>query len=173
MQSFYSNIATTITSLVGWIVLYTQPLREFNVEYQLINEGHLTYLPITQHHNIPIPLFSRYVFLQTPADFTFLRKLKYIQAVLQQDDKPVILPDLIIQSLRDRENYKGFIETSNLDPKVRYPKNSKINIISGSYSGLKATFNRQLSNNKAEINLNFFNSKRSVQIGMEQIAACY
>jgi transcription antitermination factor NusG len=173
VKPFYSNIATTVTSLIGWIVLYTQPLREFNVEYQLMNEGHLTYLPITKQHNITIPLFSRYVFLQTPDDFTCLRKFKYIQAVLQQDDKPVILSDLIIQSLRQRENHKGFIEISETATEVRYLKDSKINIINGPYLGLKATFNKQLSNNKAEINLNFFNSKRPVQIEMDQIAACY
>jgi transcription antitermination factor NusG len=173
MRVFYSDIADTVTSSVGWVVLYTQPLREFAVEYYLINEGHLTYLPVTQYNSMPVPLFSRYLFLQYPDDFSFLRKAKYIQAILQQDDKPVILDDSIIQTLRARENEKGFIDIEFKEFKSAYHENSKINMICGPYSGLKATFNKQLSHNKAQINLNFFGAKREVQIGLDQIEICY
>jgi transcription antitermination factor NusG len=174
MQTYYTNISESITSLVGWLVLYTQPLREFAVDYQLSNKGHLTYLPITQRCNIPIPLFSRYIFLANPQnDFTFLRKVKYIQTILQQDDKPIILHDSIIQSLRERENEKGFIPTEATELQISYIKDSGVNIIDGPYSGLKATFNKRINSHRAEINLNFFGSKRAVQIGLDQIEICY
>jgi len=172
-MNLYTALSNSLTSLLGWIVLYTQPLREFAVEYQLINAGYIPYLPLTLTNGNPAPLFSRYIFLQYPEDFPSLREIKHITNILQQNSKPLIIPDKTIQSLRERENETGIIETEFIEPTQTYPPNTKINIVEGVYSGLNATFNKYLAKNQAEITLNFLGSKRSVQIGLDHITPAY
>jgi transcriptional antiterminator RfaH len=132
-----------LTSKSGsrWIVLRTRTRQEIRAQENAHQIGFVTYLPkILQAHKrngiktmVAEPLFPSYLFCAISDRWRILLNTFGVSGVIMRGNEPDSLPKSVIEDLRSRETFEGFVEL----PKKPKPigLNSKIRVNSGPFAG--------------------------------------
>lgn len=153
-----------------WFTVRTKVHNETLAKGQYLRQGFTVYLPITQKNRrharridtVIRPFFPGYLFLHlAPAErnwITIRSTIGSIGAVHFGDCYPPV-PDWVIESLRERENQSGVIDTRDIEL-AWLQKGTKVKVVCGELEGLEGMFLEMKGEDRAVVFLEFL--KRQV-----------
>jgi transcriptional antiterminator RfaH len=131
-----------------WFVAHTQPLKERVAENHLQEQGFQVYCPryrkIRRHARrtteVVSPLFPRYLFVALNLELDRWRSVngtKGISYLLMNDEKPIWVPECVVQDLKEREVEEGIVPVTSL---VVFAKGDKVRVKEGAFESHIAVF---------------------------------
>lgn len=161
-----------------WHLIYTKPNQESLVNRQLEQRDLEVYFPALQfdrgyRRGIGVePFFPHYLFVKvdlTSSQASGLRWLAGVRTIVEIDDKPVIVPDTVIESLHRR-----------LDPVVHrvlrksewlFQPGQKVQITDGPFKDFTAVFQKGLSGEqRVQVLIEFLGSSIRTNVNVEHLA---
>ena len=115
------------------------------------------------------PLFPRYVFVAidlAKQRWRCINSTYGVKNIVSSGDKPIAVPDKIVQELRSREGSDGFI---NSIPKALFKKGDKVSIIDGPLYGKTGNFHQLNESQRVSILLELMGRTVSVSLGITSI----
>lgn len=155
-----------------WYLVHTKPQKETVAERNLQRQGYETYLPLIQQPRrrrgrwieMIEPLFSRYLFIHLRPGYDDIRSIRYtigVRDLVRFTEEPAIVPDQIVQSLRDTADPKSGLHY--LKGPVLKP-GSKVTIDSGPFAGLKAIFLAETGQERAVVLLEMLGRENRITV---------
>ena len=134
--------------MLTWYVAHTQPRAEELAKSHLQRQGFTVYLPhyakrrrhARRVDTVAAPLFPRYVFVAMDIDMARWRAIhstRGVQYLVCNGDRPVAVPDGVIDEIRAREDESGMVMT--VFPSTLKP-GEPVRIVAGPLSGHEALF---------------------------------
>lgn len=121
-------------STAEWLIVRTQPRREFWAAENVRRQGYAFYLPqiFNQRFLRREPLFPSYLFVNVyDRIYSWLRGTFGVSHVIMHGPDPAIVRDAIIDELHKRENKHGVIE---LPKPTRFRKGDKVHFRYGAFA---------------------------------------
>ena len=126
-----------------WYAVYTQPRAEGRAAAHLVRQGFDAYLPrcrcIRRHgrreDTVLRPLFPRYLFVALDLDSDRWRSVNGTRGVswlLCRDERPLALPDGVVEGLRGAENDDGVVPLSRL---MLFDAGARLRVLDGAFAG--------------------------------------
>lgn len=162
-----------------WHVLYTKPHQESLVFQQLEGRDLDAFFPfvrLERGHRRGTrvePVFPHYIFVKVDLmtrDAASLQWLPGVRSLVRFGDQPAIIPDAIIQQLRERlGQYQDRVLRKS---EWQFQPGQKVEVVDGPFSGFDAIFQEGLSGaNRVKILLNLAGTWTRTQLDVEQIRA--
>ena len=160
-----------------WMCFKTNSRKEFLAKNCLISKGFKVILPYyikTIRHarkisKIPYPIFPSYGFLFYDGDTSSLLKIKYTQGIKhylrRNDGEPQFIPNKIIDGIESLKQNDG---TYRLDEEC-FQLGDEVNIIEGSFIGIKAIFKQRIDEWRAQLLVNFLGRINKVTLNTRMI----
>lgn len=131
-----------------WFAAHTQTKSEEKAAQHLIRQGFGVYLPrYMKRRNharkidyIAAPLFPRYIFVAmdiAKAQWRAISSTVGISHLICNGNKPVAIPESIINSIREKENESGYIRVAE---KESFHEGQAVDIVSGPFQDLTGIF---------------------------------
>jgi transcription antitermination factor NusG len=139
---------------VPWTVAVTKPNHEAIAAVNLQRQGFIYYYPRFLKQLKPgiaptaRPLFPRYVFVFTERLWRSLSGTRGISYILMGEGGPQILPDSVVNSLKARENDKGFYQ---LVAPPKFTPGCKVKAEAGPLSGLPLIYEGMTAQDRAKV----------------------
>ncbi len=136
-----------------WSVAITKPNNENRAEVNLARQGYLTYLPkylskIGKEIKVKI-LFPRYIFVRIENQWHRINSTFGISRILlNNESRPAIVPDKIIDNLKLKEDNKGLI---SLPEPPKFKHGESVRVANGSFSGYRALYDGMRPNERARV----------------------
>jgi len=138
-----------------WVVVMTKPNCENIAVANLAQQGFTCYAPRFKHKrpdNVVLikPLFPRYIFTLIDKFWYCIRGTRGVSYLLMHDSGPCLVPQPIIDSLRNREDGEGFIM---LSPKQleRFSKGEKVRALDGPFSDKLLIYEGMTSKDRVQV----------------------
>ena len=133
-----------------WFVAHTQPLKETMAEHHLQEQGFQVYCPryrkIRRHARktteVISPLFPRYLFVELNLELDRWRSVngtRGISYLLMNDEKPLLVPEYVVQGLKEQETGDGIVPVASL---IVFTKGDKVRVKEGAFEGHTAVFDK-------------------------------
>lgn len=124
-----------------WLLAHTHPHCEHRAVAHLTRQGYETYLPrylkrrrhARKMDLVAAPLFPRYLFVNIEATARRWRSIQStfgVSRLVLSGDKPALVPNAIIESLRACEDEKGFVKLSRRAP---FSAGDRVRILAGAF----------------------------------------
>lgn len=172
----------------AWYCIQTKHQQEQNTEKALASRGYPVYLPLTlidkRKHKIITteatwvyftePLFPTYLFVQISEgkdDFYPITKtpgvLKIVKMTKRDDGYlyPTIIPDEVIEALRELEDAQGVHSRHKVD----YEIGDKINVVRGIFKGLPSEISTMSGDERVGILIQMLGSFKNIQLAYRDI----
>jgi len=131
-----------------WFAAHTQTKSEEKAAQHLIRQGFGVYLPrYMKRRNharkidyIAAPLFPRYIFVAmdiAKAQWRAISSTVGISHLICNGNKPIAIPESIINSIREKENESGYIRVAE---KESFHEGQAVDIVSGPFQDLTGIF---------------------------------
>lgn len=157
--------------MISWTVAYTQILKEKVAKQNLLEQEFEVYLPMfkkTRRHarrvdEVLTPLFPRYLFVGIDLEVAHWRSVNGTRGVsylLVNDDRPVLIPNNIIEDLKAREE-NGLVPATSL---LLFAKGDKVRILEGAFKDQVATFENLDSKKRVQLLLSFLGRETKVSL---------
>ncbi|ARN84238.1 transcription/translation regulatory transformer protein RfaH [Candidatus Nucleicultrix amoebiphila] len=162
-----------------WYLVYCQPSKELQAKQNLEQQTYEVYLPRfkrTRRHarrveTILAPLFPRYLFVRMDLEIDRWRSVNGTRGVsylLVNEERPMEVPEFIIQSLKNRETAEGGVA---LDTLCMFIKGDAVQITDGAFQGYKAIFERMGDQERVHLLLNFLGRDLNIALPAYAIEA--
>jgi len=156
-----------------WYLAYTKPQNEFKAKENLLRQGYQVYLPVVQHNrrrngkNIKCAeaFFSRYLFvyLDKEADnWAPIRSTIGIANMVRFGGMPAVVPDVLIENLKQNENELGLQITRHKEFKA----GDSVQIIDGVFEGYQAVYQNMKSAERVSVLLDIVGTNTHVTLSM-------
>ena len=136
-----------------WVAVKTKAQREAWAAENIVRQGFKYYLPLVAPDKpvkgkLPKPqcLFPRYMFVQTEGRWRCLLGTYGVLGLVMCGQKPSVVPDREIATLRSRENAEGLIMLSKPGEEFRFNNGDKVKVNSGVFSGYSGIYDRDPQN---------------------------
>ena len=135
-----------------WHVIYTNPQKETLVNCQLEDRGLETYFPFLQYdrgygRGIRLePFFPHYLFFKADLQSKRAHNLQWlpgIRSIVQVDGRPAIVPDNVIDGLRQR--LKPYAKAVLRKSECLFKPGQKVLVSGGPFDGFEAIFQKGMS----------------------------
>lgn len=158
---------------MSWIVVCSQPRREYQALTYLSRQSYDTYLPMCEAEGkIIAPLFPRYLFVNLDPkreSWGPIRSTFGVQSVLMNGDKPATIGDKLINRIR-AEEVEGRIEIKAPKVDCQFKNGQSVRIKSGPMTGLDAVFVEPSGHNRAVLLLSLFGRQSRVEMKLTDVA---
>jgi len=149
-----------------WSVAITKPNNENRAEVNLVRQGYLTYLPkylskVGKEIKVKI-LFPRYIFVRIEDQWHRINNTFGISRVLlNNESKPAVVSDKIIDNLKLKEDNKGLI---SLPEPPKFKQGESVRVANGSFSGYRALFDGMRPNERARVLIEMLGQQVSIEL---------
>ncbi len=157
-----------------WSVAITKPNNENRAEVNLVRQGYLTYLPkylskIGKEIKVKI-LFPRYIFVRIEGQWHRINSTFGISRILlNNESRPAIVPDKIIENLKRKEDNKGLISLPD-PPKFR--QGEKVRVVNHSFDGYDAIYDGMRPNERARVLIKMLGQQVQVELDEKDLVLC-
>ena len=142
-----------------WFAAHTQAKSEEKAAQHLIRQGFGVYLPRYMKRRsharkvdyIAAPLFPRYIFVAmdiAKAQWRAISSTVGISHLICNGNKPIAIPEIIIDSIRAKENESGYIRVAE---SVSFHKGQAVGIVSGPFQDLTGIFQAMSDNERVMV----------------------
>jgi len=172
----------------AWYALQCKHQQEQNTENALVSRGYSVYLPLTlidkrKHRIITTeatweyftePLFPTYLFVQISEgedDFYPITKTPGVLKIVKMTERdngylyPTMIPDKIIEALRELEDAQGIHSRHKVD----YEKGDKVQVVMGVFKDFPAEIHSMDKVERVNILIDFFNSVKEIKVSYRDI----
>jgi transcriptional antiterminator RfaH len=162
-----------------WYVVQTQVNGEAKAAQNLIRQGYEIYLPRylkRRRHARKVdftakPLFPRYMFVAIDMATQRWRSIQStfgVSHIVGNGDAPATVPDGVVDSLKTREDDKGFIR---LDFRPAFAPGDKVRVLAGAFMDSAGLFNGLADHDRVSILLDMLGRKVRVLLDADMVAA--
>lgn len=156
----------------NWYVVYCQAKNESLARDQLEKQGFDAYLPLykkmvthaRQVHERHVPLFPRYLFVSFNVDEQQWRSVNSTKGIVGlvnfNHEKPVAVPDTIIQQLRATE-VNDLVSLAALE---LFKSGEPVRILEGAFKGHVALYQKMNDKQRVEVLIHFLNQDVRLQL---------
>lgn len=166
-----------IPSAMKWYVVYTQPLKEDFARQQLEAQGFEVFLPCfqkkTRHARketyVKMPFFPRYLFVSfdiLTKQWRSINGTRGVVQVLSQGEKPTVLPENLVSTLKKEMDERGFLPLSSL---VNFTKGDLCHITTGVFKDQEGVFEKMLGSQRVQLLLTLLGRTVRVAIPLADI----
>lgn len=142
--------------MTSWFAVYTQPGKENLAARHLLNQRFEVYLPryqkLRRHAGrseiVAAPLFPRYLFAGIDMAEQRWRSVNGtvgVVGLVMSGERPIPVPDPVIDEIRSRENEAGFIELN----RPAFQRGQALRITEGPMADTQALFEETVDGNRA------------------------
>ncbi|MFN4164116.1 MAG: transcription termination/antitermination protein NusG [Ferrovibrio sp.] len=164
--------------MTKWYAVYTQPGKEAMAARELGNQNFGVYLPLYQKLRrhagrtgiVDAPLFPRYLFVGIDTENQRWRSVNGTRGVIglvMSGDRPIPVPDPVIEEIRSREDEKGYIR---LNP-PGFHRGQTLRIVEGPMADTEALFEEAVDGNRAILLISLLGRLVRTQMPLRQVAA--
>lgn len=165
--------------MTQWIAVFTQPSSEARAQANLRRQGFEVYLPTYRRRRsharkveiVSRPLFPRYLFVGIDLLLARWRPILGtfgVSYVLCDGDKPRIVPDRVVEALRDGERAAAFDETN---PAARLKPGEAVRIVGGPFADLIGKFQSLTEAQRVVVLLELLGREVAVRVPSGAVAA--
>jgi len=162
-----------------YFVIQTQSNRETKAALHLERQGFKVYLPrylkrrshARKIDYVPAPLFPGYLFVAIDMVTQRWHAIKSTVGVLRlltDGDEPAVVPALVVDAMRQREDDKGFIK---FDRRPAFDPGDKVKILTGAFADSLGFFDGLADHDRIAILLNLFGRKVRVKLDADMVVA--
>lgn len=162
-----------------WYVVQTQPHAEHKAAANLVRQGFQVYLPrylkrrrhARKVDMVAAPLFPRYLFVAIDVlsqRWRSVRSTFGVTELICRGDEPASVAASVIDSLRGRENDKGFV---TLDIAPGFNAGDKIRVIGGAFSDCLGLFEGMTDGARIAVLLDLLGRKVRVVMNLNAVEA--
>jgi transcriptional antiterminator RfaH len=162
-----------------WYVVQTQVNGETKAAQNLLRQGYEVYLPRylkRRRHARKVdfaarPLFPRYMFVAIDMATQRWRSIQStfgVARLVTNGDDPAAVPEGVVDTLRAREDAKGFIR---LDSKPAFAPGDKVRILTGAFMDSAGLFSGLADHDRVAILLDMLGRKVRVLLDADMVAA--
>jgi transcription elongation factor/antiterminator RfaH len=166
------QVASTLSDLERWFLVYTLPCSELRARLQLGAQGFRTFMPqslkTTRHarklRTALAPFFPRYLFviLNLERDrWLSIRSTAGVSALVTSGERPTPVPKGVVEALVARAE-----ETNSSRPDDGLAEGQQVRILSGSLAGFIGTLERLEENGRVRVLLEMMGAK--VPVGIDR-----
>lgn len=153
--------------LRGWAVVMTKPNCEGMAVSNLQRQGFECYFPRFQETKPSKPttikpLFPRYLFVFIKEAWYSIRGTRGVSYILAGEDGPAIVPDSIINSIRSKEDKKGFIVLGGTTE--RFVVGDKIKATDGPLVGINLIYQGMAAHDRVKVLTEMLGRQVSIEI---------
>lgn len=164
---------------IRWHAVQTKPSQENKAAFNLRRQGYGVYLPkyacLRRHarktEKVERPVFAGYLFVAVDAGrqgWHSINSTLGVARLVSAADKPIAVPDTVIQALRDREGEDGCVR---LEPQ-RYLKNGdKVRVTGGAFESFLGLYEGLTGSERAIVLIDFLGRKVRALLDPESLAA--
>lgn len=165
-------------TIMRWYVIYTRPNAERRAAWHLRNQGFTdVYLPCYRKRRsharrvdwMRAPVFPRYLFIRLDIEMTQWRSILSttgVSDIIRNDDRPIPLPEGIVETLKAREERDGTLAVDAYD---KFRKGEPVHISFGSLGGQCGLFEREDGKNRVIVLLDMFGRLIRLSVGAEAV----
>ena len=165
--------------MIRWFVAHTQARAEGRAKQHLEQQGFAVYLPryLKQRRHarrierVPAPLFPRYLFVgfdPAAARWRAVQSTVGISHLIRQGDRPIPIPDAVLQSLRAAEDAAGFFP---VDQRPKFSVGESIRIVAGAFTDTIGRFHSMTADERVVVLLDFLGREIETRLPVEAVAA--
>jgi transcriptional antiterminator RfaH len=140
---------------VGWSVVMTKPNCENIAVANLARQGYDCYFPriLQQNGKLDLirPLFPRYLFVAITERWYSIRGTRGVSYILLGDNGPAFISPTVVDSIKSRENEKGFVVLSKDGPVERFTKGDKVKPIDGPLMGIDMIYEGMAPHDRVKV----------------------
>lgn len=167
--------------MLRWYAVHCQPNAESKAEANLRHQGFRVYLPRyrkTRRHarrvdSVRAPLFPRYLFVELDAEGGRWRSVQStfgVHHLVCQGDRPVPLPNEVIDHLLGREDGDGLV---SVDERPRLSKGETVRFVAGAMTDLVGIFDGLNGEERVTILLNLLGRRIKIVAPADTVAAAH
>lgn len=164
----------------NWYVIHTKPRSEQQVNEYLANKGLQVYLPLIRVKRVNprarpvVPFFAGYLFVRVDLAEVGISALNWAPGVvrlLEFDGEPAIVPDAVIEHIRQRIPQVEREGTLGLGP---FHPGDRVRIAAGPFRDLEAVFDRALSpSGRVQVLIEFLGRVVRGEVRLEMLEKIY
>jgi transcriptional antiterminator RfaH len=169
----------TIELHTRWFVAHTQPRAESKARAHLNRQGFEIYFPrylkrrrhARKIETVAAPLFPRYLFVAVDTTAQRWRSICSTVGVARlvcNGDNPTVVPEGIVEALKDREDVDGFIK---LESRPLFSPGDEIRVLDGAFSSCLGLFEGMAERERVAILLDLLGRKVRVVLDAALVAA--
>lgn len=169
----------TIERHTRWFVAHTQPHAEAKASVHLDRQGFEIYLPrylkrrrhARKIETVAAPLFPRYLFVAVDIAAQRWRSICSTVGVARlvcNGDNPTVVPEGIVEALKDREDVDGFIK---LESRPLFSPGDEVRVLDGAFSSCLGLFEGMAERERVAILLDLLGRKVRVVLDAALVAA--
>ena len=162
-----------------WYVAQTQAHAERKAEFNLSRQGFECYLPLFQRRRsharkveiVSRPLFPRYIFIRRNLENECWRAIHSTIGICHlvcQNERPVPVPEGVIESLREHEDDRGNVNIASLIP---FGIGETVMITAGAFADQVGSFERLCVDGKISVLLEFLGRQVAVRVPASVVTA--
>lgn len=162
-----------------WYVAHCQPNGEQKALFHLRRQGYEAYLPVYKKQrrharrvdHVMAPLFPRYLFIRLELGVDHWRPIRStvgISHFVCQGERPVAVPDGIVESIQAREDNKGCVALNEAE---RFKKGDPVQLAQGPLSDQVALFDRIADDQRVVVLLELLGRPVEVRVAKDAISA--
>ena len=155
-----------------WSVAMTKANSENTALANLVNQGYTVWLPkYTQKIGTKTrvkPLFPRYIFVLIDDAFHSISSTRGVSRLIMNEDKPAVVPDDIINSLRSREDSKGLISLPELG---KFKKGDNLCLADGPFSGYNVLYDGMSDTDRSRVLIDLLGRKVIIEVNDGSLSA--
>jgi transcriptional antiterminator RfaH len=155
-----------------WHAVFCKPQQDARAEENLLNQGFEIFRPKTHIRRtrkgrrlmLVESMFPRYLFVRLHhggQDWAPIRSTRGVTGLVRLGQKTPIVPDAVIDGLRQRCDAEGFI---NLRAGIHFQVNDPVDIIDGPCAGYRALFQARTSEERVIVLLKLLQHERRVEL---------
>jgi len=163
-----------------WYVAQTQVNAERKAQFHLLRQGFECYLPTflkrrshaRKVETVSAPLFPRYIFIERNLDDQCWRAIHSTVGISQlvcQNDRPVPLPEGVVEQFREHEDGKGHVSVGSLRSFV---VGEKLQILVGAFADQAGKFESLCADGRVSILLEMLGRRISIRVPASAVSAC-
>lgn len=154
--------------MAGWSVVMTKPNCENIAVANLERQGYDCYFPrfVQQNGSVKLirPLFPRYLFVAITERWYSIRGTRGVSYILLGDNGPAYISPTIVESIKSKENEKGFIVLSSDHPAERFVKGDKVKPIEGPLTGIDMIYDGMAPHDRVKVLANMLGQQVPILI---------
>ena len=164
----------------NWFAVHTQPRNELLARRHLENQGFGVYLPrylkwrshARRREQVMAPLFPSYLFVNIDIDRARWRAIHStvgVKRLVCQGDRPVPVPDTLIDEIRAREDDNGRVILGKMFP---FKRGDKLRFVAGPLIDQIGLFDCKSDEERVYVLLNVLGREIRVRMPIEAVSIC-